>query len=331
MTANIKDNIISILESNKGLFISGEKLANDLNVSRTAIWKAVKSLRNEGYNIYSVSNKGYSLSKETDMLSSKIIKNNMPKYSDKFNFKIYKTVESTNIIARDMAVNGAESGTVVLAEEQTNGYGRNGKSFFSPYGTGIYMSIILNLKKEKKLFNSSFITTAAAMAVSKSIEEVSNENTQIKWVNDVFINEKKVCGILTEGAFSFEDGRLDYAVIGIGVNVNFPKNGFPKELDNIAASINLKNDTINTQSDMRNILIAKILENLYDYYFNDVVFYEEYKKRSFLIGKNVSININDKEHIVRVLDIDETFALIIEFQNGKIDRVISGSVNYKLS
>ena len=193
------------------------------------------------------------------------------------------------------------------------------------------MSIILNLKKEKKLFNSSFITTAAAMAVSKSIEEVSNENTQIKWVNDVFINEKKVCGILTEGAFSFEDGRLDYAVIGIGVNVNFPKNGFPKELDNIAASINLKNDTINTQSDMRNILIAKILENLYDYYFNDVVFYEEYKKRSFLIGKKVSININDKEHIVRVLDIDETFALIIEFQNGKIDRVISGSVNYKLS
>lgn len=331
MTANIKDNIISILESNKGLFISGEKLANDLNVSRTAIWKAVKSLRNEGYDIYSVSNKGYSLSKETDMLSSKIIKNNMPKYSNKFNFKIYKTVESTNIIARDMAVNGAESGTVVLAEEQTNGYGRNGKSFFSPYGTGIYMSIILNLKKEKKLFNSSFITTAAAMAVSKSIEEVSNENTQIKWVNDVFINEKKVCGILTEGAFSFEDGRLDYAVIGIGVNVNFPKNGFPKELDNIAASINLKNDTINTQSDMRNILIAKILENLYDYYFNDVVFYEEYKKRSFLIGKKVSININDKEHIVRVLDIDETFALIIEFQNGKIDRVISGSVNYKLS
>lgn len=331
MVANIKDNIISILESNKGLFISGEKLANDLNVSRTAIWKAVKSLRNEGYDIYSVSNKGYSLSKETDMLSSKIIKNNMPKYSNKFNFKIYKTVESTNIIARDMAVNGAESGTVVLAEEQTNGYGRNGKSFFSPYGTGIYMSIILNLKKEKKLFNSSFITTAAAMAVSKSIEEVSNENTQIKWVNDVFINEKKVCGILTEGAFSFEDGRLDYAVIGIGVNVNFPKNGFPKELDNIAASINLKNDTINTQSDMRNILIAKILENLYDYYFNDVVFYEEYKKRSFLIGKKVSININDKEHIVRVLDIDETFALIIEFQNGKIDRVISGSVNYKLS
>lgn len=331
MTANIKDNIISILESNKGLFISGEKLANDLNVSRTAIWKAVKSLKNDGYNIYSVSNKGYCLSKETDMLSSKIIKDNMSKYSDKFNFKIYKTVESTNIIARDMAVNGAESGTVVLAEEQTNGYGRNGKSFFSPYGTGIYMSIILNLKKEKKLFNSSFITTAAAMAVSKSIEEVSNENTQIKWVNDVFINEKKVCGILTEGAFSFEDGRLDYAVIGIGVNVNFPKNGFPKELDNIAASINLKNDTINTQSDMRNILIAKILENLYDYYFNDVVFYEEYKKRSFLIGKNVSININDKEHIVRVLDIDETFALIIEFQNGKIDRLISGSVNYKLS
>ena len=332
MISNIKENIISILESNKGLFISGEKIANDLNVSRTAIWKAIKSLKNDGYNINSVSNKGYALSKETDILSSKVIKNNMLKYADKFNFIIHKTVASTNIIARELAINGAESGTVVIAEEQTSGYGRNGKSFFSPYGTGIYMSIILNLKKEKKIFNSSFITTAAAMAVSKSIEEISNENTQIKWVNDVFLNGKKVCGILTEGAFSFEDGKLDYAVIGIGVNVNFPKDGFPKELNNIAASINSKNNAnSNTKSDIRNILVAKILENLYDYYFNDVNFYEEYKKRSFLIGKKVSININNKEHIVKVLDIDKTFALVAEFQDGKIDKIVSGSINKRLS
>lgn len=327
MISNIKENIISILESNKGLFISGEKIANNLKVSRTAIWKAIKSLKNDGYNIHSVSNKGYALSKETDILSSKVIKNNMLKYDDKFNFIIHKTVASTNIIARELAINGAESGTVVIAEEQTSGYGRNGKSFFSPYGTGIYMSIILNLKKEKKIFNSSFITTAAAMAVSKSIEEISNENTQIKWVNDVFINGKKVCGILTEGAFSFEDGKLDYAVIGIGVNVNFPKDGFPKELNNIAASINSKNNAnSNTKSDIRNILVAKILENLYDYYFNDVNFYEEYKKRSFLIGKKVSININNKEHIVKVLDIDKTFALVAKFQDGKIDKIVSGSI-----
>lgn len=327
MISNIKENIISILESNKGLFISGEKIANDLKVSRTAIWKAIKSLKNDGYNINSVSNKGYALSKETDILSSKVIKNNMLKYADKFNFIIHKTVASTNIIARELAINGAESGTVVIAEEQTSGYGRNGKSFFSPYGTGIYMSIILNLEKEKKIFNSSFITTAAAMAVSKSIEEISNENTQIKWVNDVFINGKKVCGILTEGAFSFEDGKLDYAVIGIGVNVNFPKDGFPKELNNIAASINSKNNAnSNTKSDIRNILVAKILENLYDYYFNDVNFYEEYKKRSFLIGKKVSININNKEHIVKVLDIDKTFALVAKFQDGKIDKIVSGSI-----
>lgn len=327
MISNIKENIISILESNKGLFISGEKIANNLKVSRTAIWKAIKSLKNDGYNIHSVSNKGYALSKETDILSSKVIKNNMLKYDDKFNFIIHKTVASTNIIARELAINGAESGTVVIAEEQTSGYGRNGKSFFSPYGAGIYMSIILNLKKEKKIFNSSFITTAAAMAVSKSIEEISNENTQIKWVNDVFINGKKVCGILTEGAFSFEDGKLDYAVIGIGVNVNFPKDGFPKELNNIAASINSKNNAnSNTKSDIRNILVAKILENLYDYYFNDVNFYEEYKKRSFLIGKKVSININNKEHIVKVLDIDKTFALVAKFQDGKIDKIVSGSI-----
>ena len=136
----------------------------------------------------------------------------------------------------------------------------------------------------------------------------------------------------TEGAFSFEDGKLDYAVIGIGVNVNFPKDGFPKELNNIAASINSKNNAnSNTKSDIRNILVAKILENLYDYYFNDVNFYEEYKKRSFLIGKKVSININNKEHIVKVLDIDKTFALVAEFQDGKIERIVSGSINKRLS
>ncbi len=327
MGKNLKENIISILESNKGLFISGEKLANDLNVSRAAVWKVIKSLKNEGYDILSVSNKGYALSKETDMLSSKIIKDNMPKYRDKFSLVIYKTVESTNIVARGMAMNGADSGTVVIAEEQTSGYGRNGKSFFSPYGTGIYMSIILNLKKEKKIFNSSFITTAAAMAVSKSIEEISNENTQIKWVNDVFINDKKVCGILTEGAFSFEDGKLDYAVIGIGINVNFPKNGFPEEINNIAVSIN----KIQNNRDIRNILIAKILERMYEYYFNNVAFYEEYRKRSFLIGRKVSLNIDNEEHIVKVLDIDKTFALVAEFQDGKIDRIVSGSVNHRVS
>lgn len=327
MGKNLKENIISILESNKGLFISGEKLANDLNVSRAAVWKVIKSLKNEGYDILSVSNKGYALSKETDILSSKIIKDNMPKYRDKFSFVIYKTVESTNIVARGMAMNGADSGTVVIAEEQTSGYGRNGKSFFSPYGTGIYMSIILNLKKEKKIFNSSFITTAAAMAVSKSIEEISNENTQIKWVNDVFINDKKVCGILTEGAFSFEDGKLDYAVIGIGINVNFPKNGFPEEINNIAVSIN----KIQNNRDIRNILIAKILERMYEYYFNNVAFYEEYRKRSFLIGRKVLLNIDNEEHIVKVLDIDKTFALVAEFQDGKVDRIISGSINNRLS
>ena len=322
MDGNVKESIISILESNKGAFISGERLANDLNVSRAAVWKAIKSLKKEGYNIDAVSNKGYSMSEDTDILSSAVIKNNMTKYNDNFNFIIYKTVESTNIIARELAFNGADSGTVILAEEQTNGYGRNGKSFFSPYGTGIYMSVVLNIKKENKIFNTLFITTAAAMSVAKSIEEIAKIDTKIKWVNDVFINEKKVCGILTEGAFSFEDGKLDYAIIGIGINVDFPKYGFPKELYNTAASINLK-------SNIRNILIARILENLWGYYFNDVSFYDEYRERSFLIGKKVSINIDGKDSIVKVLDIDKSFALIIEFNDGKKDRLTSGSINYK--
>ena len=325
----IKENIIRILECNNGKFISGERLANELNVSRTAIWKAIKLLKSEGYEINAISNKGYALSKENDILSSIIIKSNMNKYEDKFNFSIYKTVESTNIIARNLAINNADTGTVVIAEGQTAGYGRNGKSFFSPYGTGIYMSIVLNLKKEKKDFNSSFITIAVAAAVSKAIEEITNKKTKIKWVNDIFIDDKKVCGILTEGAFSFEDRKLDYAVIGIGINVNFPKNGFPKDIDDIAISLN--ND-INNKSSIRNILIAKILENIWEYHFENINFYDEYKSRSLLIGKKVSIKLKGEEKIVKVLDIDESFHLVIEFDDGKIDSITtSGTINYKLS
>ena len=325
----IKENIIRILECNNGKFISGERLANELNVSRTAIWKAIKLLKSEGYKINAISNKGYALSKENDILSSIIIKSNMNKYEDKFNFSIYKTVESTNIIARNLAINNADTGTVVIAEGQTAGYGRNGKSFFSPYGTGIYMSIVLNLKKEKKDFNSSFITIAVAAAVSKAIEEITNKKTKIKWVNDIFIDDKKVCGILTEGAFSFEDRKLDYAVIGIGINVNFPKNGFPKDIDDIAISLN--ND-INNKSSIRNILIAKILENIWEYHFENINFYDEYKSRSLLIGKKVSIKLKGEEKIVKVLDIDESFHLVIEFDDGKIDSITtSGTINYKLS
>lgn len=325
----IKENIIRILECNNGKFISGERLANELNVSRTAIWKAIKLLKSEGYKINAISNKGYALSKENDILSSIIIKSNMNKYEDKFNFSIYKTVESTNIIARNLAINNADTGTVVIAEGQTAGYGRNGKSFFSPYGTGIYMSIVLNLKKEKKDFNSSFITIAVAAAVSKAIEEITNKKTKIKWVNDIFIDDKKVCGILTEGAFSFEDRKLDYAVIGIGINVNFPKNGFPKDINDIAISLN--ND-INNKSSIRNILIAKILENIWEYHFENINFYDEYKSRSLLIGKKVSIKLKGEEKIVKVLDIDESFHLVIEFDDGKIDSITtSGTINYKLS
>ena len=324
----IKENIIRILECNNGKFISGERLANELNVSRTAIWKAIKLLKSEGYKINAISNKGYALSKENDILSSIIIKSNMNKYEDKFNFSIYKTVESTNIIARNLAINNADTGTVVIAEGQTAGYGRNGKSFFSPYGTGIYMSIVLNLKKEKKDFNSSFITIAVAAAVSKAIEEITNKKTKIKWVNDIFIDDKKVCGILTEGAFSFEDRKLDYAVIGIGINVNFPKNGFPKDIDDIAISLN----NVNNKSSIRNILIAKILENIWEYHFENINFYDEYKSRSLLIGKKVSIKLKGEEKIVKVLDIDESFHLVIEFDDGKIDSITtSGTINYKLS
>ena len=150
-------------------------------------------------------------------LSADAIKNEMNRYQDIFHFHILETVDSTNDEAKKIAARQKAEGCVILAECQTRGKGRQGRSFYSPRGTGIYMSLILDPSREQS--RPALITTAAAVAVSEAIEEVTGKRTGIKWVNDVFADGKKVCGILTEGAFDGQSERLKYAVLGIGINV----------------------------------------------------------------------------------------------------------------
>ncbi|MBO5353841.1 MAG: biotin--[acetyl-CoA-carboxylase] ligase [Lachnospiraceae bacterium] len=224
-------------------------------------------------------------------------------------FFIFQEIDSTNRYLKKLASEGAPAGTVVLAERQSAGRGRQGRSFFSPEEKGIYMSVLL--RPEIELQKSVRITSMAAVAVARAIEKVSGIPAKIKWVNDIFLNGKKVCGILTEAGIDFEKETLEYAVLGIGVNVGSME--FPLELDGIATSIG--NECGKRIS--RNILIAEILKELEDWYSSlwSGSFLEESRNRSILLGKEILVVDTLAEggsYPARAIDLDDMGHLIIE-------------------
>lgn len=325
---SVKDKTLSVLENNKGIYISGEDLAKELFVSRNAIWKAIKSLKNDGYNISSVNNRGYCLSTDTDILSSQSISKYLNKDNNYFNIKVYKTINSTNSAIKELAINGEKEGTVIIAEEQTEGRGRFGRKFHSPKKAGIYMSILLRPQMHSS--RAFLITTATAVAVAEAIENISNKKTKIKWVNDIYCDNKKVCGILTEASFDFESGIIDHAVLGIGINVKPPEGGFTEEIKNIATSI--FDDKNSVQADIRSRLIAEVLTRFWSYYKNieDKSFLEEYKSRSLLINKEINILSKNSSEKAVAIEIDDECRLKVKMEDGSIRLLSSGEVSIRI-
>lgn len=319
----VKEHILKLLENNRGKYYSGQDIAEEINVSRAAVWKAVKQLQADGYRIDAVSNKGYCMSDDNDIISADSIKKYLTVPIN--NIEVYKTVTSTNDLAKQYALDLKPEGTVIVAREQTAGRGRKGRSFYSPMSTGVYISVLLRpeLTAEKTLY----ITTAAAVAVAKAIEKISGKEAKIKWVNDIFVDGKKVCGILTEGAIDFETGKMQYAVLGIGVNIKKPENDFPSEIQNIAGSVF---DT--TDKEVSSIIVAEILNNFMNYYKNlaNKPFYEEYKKRMFLIEKQLTVYSGKDSYPAVAIDLDEELSLIVKDENGNIKKLNTGEVSIKI-
>ena len=191
-----KEQLLRLLEDNRERHVSGAAMAKAIGVSRNAVWKAVKALRAEGYAIDAVTNRGYALSQENDLLSPQGIERFLPD-NRAFAVTVRKRVDSTNAEARRRALEGAAEGTVVVAEEQIAGKGRPGKTFFSPAATGLYLSIVL--RPTLAADRGQFITCAAAVACAQAIEQVTGAESLIKWVNDIYCDGRKVAGILTEG------------------------------------------------------------------------------------------------------------------------------------
>lgn len=322
---SVKNDILSILEQNRNEPISGEAIATKLNVSRAYVWKAINKLKEEGYDISASPNLGYILSNSNDMISKEgILPFLHPAYQNNTIY-VYKTISSTNTEAKRLALNNAMHGTVVISEEQSAGRGRRGRSFYSPKGLGIYISFVLHL--DLSIQDAVLITTAASVAVHRAIKEVTNIDTKIKWVNDLYYQEKKICGILTEAVTNIETGQIDSLVVGIGLNFNLPKESIPDELKEIVGSLYSEKPTNIT----RNMLCAEIMNQLFDL-INDLPkcdFLTDYKKHSMVLGKKIYIINGNQKETATAIDIDSAGGLIVKLDDGTIKTLNTGEISIR--
>lgn len=235
---------------------------------------------------------------------------------------VYDCVDSTNKMAMEMAASGEPDGTVVAAASQTAGRGRLGRSFYSPSGSGIYISFIL--RPDAGAEASLFLTVSAAVAVCRAIESMTDERAYIKWVNDIYMRDRKVCGILVQGA---ADGdKIDYAVTGIGINLLPPDGGFPNDINSVAGSVFDEPTT-----DMRSRLAAKVIENVASLCRlpADRCVIDEYRRRSWLDGCSVNVIQNGASVPAKVIGIDEDCRLEIVYADGRTDRLMAGEVSVR--
>jgi len=323
---SVKSELLKILHSASEDFISGDAIAKKLSVSRNAVWKAAQILRSEGYNIIAVTNKGYRLSSSADMLLAPEIMRHI-KTKDVFNVEVRDVVTSTNTVVRELASGGEHEGYVLVAGEQTAGKGRQGRVFYSPPRHGVYFSLLL--RPGHKANDASLITSAAAVATAKAIEEVIGVSVGIKWVNDLFVGGKKVCGILTEAVFDMESGLVESAVLGIGINITRQESGFPEEIKDVAATLT---DRVEGEDSERCRLIAKILDNFWSFYQNLVKreFLDEYRARSIILGKEINIISFDETRAATAIEIDNNCGLLVEYENGEKAVLSSGDISIRL-
>ena len=326
----LKEQVLLILMSSKGEYVSGEDISKQLYVSRNAVWKAINSLRADGFIIDAVQNKGYLLSggENDDFTRYGLlrIRQLLRKSAADAEITIKDTVTSTNTLLRSAAENGAPDKTVLIANEQTEGRGRRGKSFYSPADSGIYMSILL--RPDFGADKSFFITAGAAVSVVRAVKKVCGIDASIKWVNDIMLDGKKICGILTEAVTDFESGSLQYAVMGLGINISRPKDGFPSEISDIASS--LYSDEA-ADNELKCYLAAEILNNFFDIYEHTSVerLIDEYKKYSVVLGKRIKVISAGTEYFATAVDIDNDARLVVKDNEGNMHTLSSAEVSVR--
>ena len=320
----IKLEILKALREAGDAYVSGQDICNQLGVSRTAVWKAVKQLEKEGYKIQAVQNRGYRLEAAPDSVGVNELTSILQTRWLGKKIYYYDTIDSTNTEAKRLAEEGADHGALIIANEQTGGRGRRGRGFQSKAGDGIFMTLLL----KPKLFpnKASMLTLVAGLAVIKGLERATGVSCQIKWPNDVVIGGRKLVGVLTE--MSAQVGYINYVVVGIGINVK--NKSFPDELASVATSL-----YIETKKNYRRAqIIEAVMEEFEDYYERFVEaqtmapFIEEYNDH--LVNRNKKVKVLDPEHSYEGIarGMNEAGELLVETEQGMVS-IASGEVSVR--
>lgn len=322
----MKYRILEELKDKRGEYVSGEEISRKLGISRTAVWKYINRLRQEGYGIESQTNSGYRLVESPDALSSYEIQ---PLLSTKFigrELIYFDSLDSTNIYAKKIASEDFKDGTVVIAEEQTSGRGRLGRQWVSPKGRGIWMTILL--KPDIMPSEASKLTLVSAYAVCRALERYGLA-ARIKWPNDIVVNGKKLCGILTE--MSADIDEIKYVTVGIGINANLDVSDFGDEIASTATSIKIE-----TGKPVSRKTVVGCVLNEFEYVYEAFIrngsiedFLEGYKTRSAVLGKDIRVIYKKEELLGKAVDISAEGHLVIKLEDGSTKEIISGEVSVR--
>ena len=313
-----KDKVLQALLAAEGRYLSGAALARELGCSRTAVWKAIEQLKAEGCEIGAVTNRGYSLKNAGELFLPAELAKRLSGARTSYQFHHFPELDSTNNRLKELAAAGAPAGTVVIADRQTAGKGRLGKSFHSPAG-GMYLSVLL--RPDLPLTDMMAVTACTASAVHLALADLGI-TAQIKWVNDLFLNGKKICGILSEGAFNAELLKMDYLIIGIGINL-MSDPALPEELRPIVTDIYSETGLRLQRAD----LIAAILTHL-EQLIDELpsrTYLPIYKKHSCTLGHHVQFLSNGFPKTALAVDFADDAGLIVINEDGTPETIRTGT------
>lgn len=320
----MRQDILDYLLDHKDEFVSGQKISELFGISRTAVWKHIRVLKQRGYSIESYTKRGYCLREAPELLTLDNIKRHVRTMTIGRNVVYHEKVDSTNTLAKKLADKGAAEGTIVVAEEQTGGRGRLNRSFLSPFAQGVWFSVIL--RPVFPPMEVSKMTLVAAVAITRALRKAGLDQCGIKWPNDILVHGMKLAGILTELSASVE--KINYLVMGIGINTGLTKKMLPQELKGTTTSFSIENVPV-----QRGALLGEIVYQLEYYYelvnkngFAPVL--EEWKQLSCMLGKDVSVMEPGRSFVGKAVDLDENGNLLVLTESG-MEKVLAGDVRVR--
>lgn len=313
-----KQTVLQYLAQHPNEWTSSKQLVETLNISRTAVWKAIKLLQEQNYQIDSQAGKGY-LFTPNQTLSDAIIRN---KIDPRWHFEVHDQVNSTNLRAKELAAHLPIKQTVVVANEQTTGYGRFGRHFYSPSDTGIYISFLLPVTQTD--FDPGLLTTGVAVAAAQAIEKQYPVNVKIKWVNDLIVNDHKVAGILSEAIADVESRQISSVIVGIGINLA-ENDVVPADLRQKVGAITEDNQQLDRNQTVVNVINE--VSTLVDH--PEISYMQRYRERCMVIGEKATVRIGNEQFDGRVETINDDGALVLNTKKGT--QVVSAGEITKLN